>query len=62
MGKKIEYDINRMTRIEYCIHWIKTLVSHETKEEQTFFEWITGFEDRYSQEELELMNKAWKGY
>lgn len=40
---------------EFTDHWINELMSPETFQAQTFGEWISGFEERYDNETLQLM-------
>ena len=54
--------LETLDRKGYYVHWITNLVSQELKEELDFCEWVKGFEERYTQDELGAMNEAWKGY
>lgn len=41
-------------------HWITDLISDETINKSCFSEWILGFEDRYTDVEIETMMEAWR--
>jgi len=43
---------------EYLVHWIKNVISKETKIKESFKDWL-GKENRYSKEELIEMEKVW---
>ena len=47
------------TKRKYLCHWILNLVSKKTKMNNDFDSWISGFEDRYSEEEVNYMRELW---
>lgn len=47
-----------MNKKEYLKHWIENVISKETKINKSFENWISD-EDRYSDEELDIMKKSW---
>ena len=46
-------------RKAYFYHWINHLISFKFRINNSFEDWISGFEDRYTKEELELMKEWW---
>lgn len=44
---------------QWLDHWIGDLVSQEIVNKCSFDDWISGFEERYSQEDIDYMKVLW---